>query len=62
MKLFALPVIALVALFASPVRCEDDKPAGEQFQFQVHTRAFRHTRTPSPASLSEPDCASTKTP
>merc|ERR1719230_1405355 len=35
MKLFRYALLALVALFASPVVCEDEKPAGEQFQFQA---------------------------
>jgi len=30
-----LALVALVALFASPAACEEDKPAGEQFQFQA---------------------------
>ena len=35
MKVLRLALIALVALFAAPAACEDDKPAGEQFQFQA---------------------------
>ena len=50
MKLFALPVIALVALFASPVRCEDDKPAGEQFQFQADVNKLMVRRKHRPAA------------
>ena len=35
MHLFRFAFVAAVAIFASPVRAEDDKPAGEQFQFQA---------------------------
>merc|ERR1719230_1863516 len=35
MKLFRYALLALVALLARPVACEDEKPAGEQFQFQA---------------------------
>merc|ERR1719243_134028 len=35
MKLMRFAAFAAVALMAAPVHCADDKPAGEQFQFQA---------------------------
>ena len=35
MKLFGVALVALVALSATPAACEEEKAAGEQFQFQA---------------------------
>ena len=52
MQLFRVGVIALVALFASPVVCDDDKPAGEQFQFQADVNKLMVRRRSAHSCLS----------
>ena len=47
MRLFTT-LFALVALFAAPVTCQDDKPSGEQFQFQADVNKLMVCCLPPP--------------
>ena len=48
--------IVLIALFTTPAACKDDKPQGEQFQFQadVNKLMVRSRSPPRPAARNSP--------
>ena len=41
MQVLRLTIAAFVTLLAAPVSTQDDKPAGEQFQFQADVNKVR---------------------